>query len=56
MVPVDRPLVEDTENEVAKDGLEEEHLGDEVGGDVREAFESQVVGDLQANSERHLRG
>lgn len=54
MFPVDRPFVEDAENEVAEDGLEEEDLGDEVGVEIGETLETNVVGDLQAKSEGHL--
>jgi hypothetical protein len=54
--PVDRPLVEDADDEVAKDGLQENHLGDEVCVDIDWALETDVVRELKAESKSHLRG
>ena len=54
MVPVDGPLVDDADDEVAENGLKEDHRGNKVGIDVREALETNVVGNLQTKSERHL--
>lgn len=52
--PVDTPLVDDADDEVAEDGLHEEELGDELGVDGSVVLESEVVGDLQADGESHL--
>jgi hypothetical protein len=52
--PVDGPLVDDTNDEVTKDTVEEEHLGDELGVDVEVLLEMQVVWYLQTNGEGHL--
>ena len=52
--PVDAPLVDDADDEVSKNGLKEDHLRNEVGVDIREALETNVIGNLQTKSERHL--
>lgn len=52
--PVDRPLVDDAHDEVAKDAPHEEDLGDELGVDVEVLLEVQVVRDLEADRKRHL--
>ena len=52
--PVDGPLVDDTNDEVSKDTVEKEELGDEFGIDVEVFFEVQMVGYLQADGECHL--
>lgn len=38
-IPVDRPLVNDTEDKVTKDGLEEDHARDEVAPDIDRSLE-----------------
>lgn len=52
--PVDRPLVDDADDEVAKDAPHEEDLRDELGVDVEVLFKVQVVRDLEADRKRHL--
>lgn len=44
-----------TGDEVTKDGLHEENLGQELGPDELRLLEVQVVDDLEADGERHLR-
>jgi len=53
--PVDGPLVDDADDEVTEDGLHEEELGDEFGVDGHVLFEVDVVGDLEADGEGHLK-
>lgn len=53
-LPVDRPLVQDADDEVTKDRLHEENLGQELGPDQLGALEVQVVHDLETDGERHL--
>lgn len=55
-LPVDRPFVDDADDEVAKDRLHEEDLREELGPDQLGAPKVQVVEDLEADGERHLRG
>jgi hypothetical protein len=52
--PVDRPLVDDADDEVTKDAPHEEDLGDELGVDVEVLLKVQVVRDLEADRKRHL--
>lgn len=52
--PVGTPLDDNTDDEVAEDGLEEEHLGNEFCIDADHALEMNVIGQLEADSERHL--
>lgn len=52
--PVDAPLVDDADDEVAKDRLHEQDLGHELGVDRPVVLEAEVVRDLQADGERHL--
>lgn len=52
--PVDRPLVDDADNEVAKDGVEEEHLWDKFGINVERFFEMNVVRHLETDCKSHL--
>lgn len=52
--PVDTPLVDDANNEVAKDGVEEEHLGDKFGVNVERFLEMDVVWHLETDCKSHL--
>ena len=52
--PIDNPLVKNANDEVAKYGLQEYHLRDEVGVDVEGTIKLDVVGKLHAKSKRHL--
>ena len=63
--PIDRPLIDNAENEVTEDGLEEDHARDEVtpdidrllevtGVDVREAQRVGHVGPTQDDRHLHL--
>ena len=53
--PVDRPLVDDANDEVAEDGPHEEDLRDELGVNVERLLEVDVVRDLETDGEGHLR-
>lgn len=53
-LPVHGPLVQDAHDEVAKDRLHEEDLGQELGPDEFGSLEVEVVEDLEADGERHL--
>jgi hypothetical protein len=54
ILPVHGPLVEDSDDEVAEDGLEEQHAGKEVTPDVDLGFEVPSVHVLEAKSIGHL--
>ena len=46
--PVHCPFVYDTDNEIAKDRLQENHLRNEIGVNIKWSLEAYVVRDLQA--------
>ena len=52
--PVERPLVDDADNEVSKDTLHEQDLRDELAPNVDVLLELEMVGHLQTDRERHL--
>lgn len=52
--PIHSPLVQDAQHEVAEDRLQEEHLWNEVGVQVRLSLESDVIRHLEAKGESHL--
>ena len=52
--PVDGPLVDDANGEVAEDGLEKDHAGEEVAPDVDGGFEVAGVDEGEAEGVGHL--
>ncbi|KAI3492688.1 hypothetical protein L1887_42606 [Cichorium endivia] len=54
LVPVDGPLVDDGEDEVAKERLHEEHLGHDLGPDLPLLTEADEVGHVEKDGERHV--
>lgn len=52
--PVDTPLVHDTEDQVAKDGLHKQDLRQEFEPDKSLALVIDVVKDVQADSKGHV--
>lgn len=53
-IPVDRPLIDDGEDEVAEDGLEKDHAGEEVAKDVDWCAEVAGVDIGEAEGVGHL--
>lgn len=54
LAPINGPLVQDADNEIAENGLQEDHLRDKVGPDVGVPLETNVVGNLKTDRESHL--
>lgn len=52
--PVGDPFENDADNEITKDGLEEQDLGNELGPDVEWFLEVKMIRDLKANRKGHL--
>lgn len=54
--PVNAPLVQDTECEIAKDGRHEQNLGHKFEPNEHLVLKVDVVVDLQADTKGHLQG